>query len=122
MHSDIYELPDLKVEMTFGKFVVIIASIFLFLILPINLINTYFPEINPNNSSIQEQSTEGRVAGVETSLTGDVDNIDNQIPLLGDFNLNSQSGVFVLLGLILIGISVLLTLYLFISGRKEEKA
>src|SRR5688572_2635730 len=113
MYTDVEELPELKVNMTFGKFVMIIASVFIFLVLPIQVITTYFPQLDPNKS--QETENIGRVAGASTDLNN---TSELKIPILNDsIDLNSQDGVFTILGMVLIGIAVILIVYLILESR-----
>jgi len=108
--QDIYELPKLRFNISFTKVAVVIATIFTFFVLPISFISNVLNDAG---------STSGRVAGVATNISKT--NIV-EIPILNiAFNLNSQSGLLIIGGLILVGISAILMIYLLLDNAKYKK-
>lgn len=123
MYSDANELPKLKAEFTFGKFVFILVSIFLFIILPINIINTYVPQLNPSGSESQDnfEVSTGRVAGADSQQDIVTTGNDLTIPFINvAIDLDSQSGSLILMGIVLLGISIILSIYLLVDSTKKN--
>lgn len=112
MHTDIYELPQLKFELDTKRAVFIVFTVLIFLVLPIYAID-YAQNYTSNSST-----TSGSVAGAFTDISTKDSTVD--IPLLNyELNLNSQAGAFIVLGSLLITISVLITMYLIFRSTKK---
>ena len=102
-NPDVYELPRLKAELSFTKIIISIFSVFFFFIVPIVLIE------QSKNPTVQVD--QGKVAGISN-----IPIEENTIFIFNQtINLNSQVGLLVILGIILLGISILLALYLAID-------
>lgn len=111
MHTDVSELPQLKIEIDSKKIIAIMATVFTFLVLPIYTID-YMQQ-----SSTKEELSSPSVAGAFSEETS---SSIIQIPFLNqELNLNSESGALILLGITLITISLILTIYLFFKSPKK---
>jgi len=109
---DVYELPNLKVEFSFKKLIASVLSVVIFLILPIAGIDSLI------RSSNAPPVTQGQVAGISTSTISS----DNNIYILGQtIDLNSQSSILAIGGLILLGLAIILTIYLIIDSSLTSK-
>ncbi|SRR5260221_2904732 len=106
MKRSVFEdLPQLKVELDLPKFLVIIITLVFTLILPIGV---YYQVQNQTNQEIS-----GQVAGISTTKQS------TAFTLLGfNIDLNSQTGVLILVGLLLFGISAILIMFLIIDNYK----
>ena len=120
MYKDPYILPKLKTELSLPKVLVIIITILFTLVIPAELI-TYYNRTSTNSSSETSKNTNSQnssVAGVTTEKSSQ--NID--IPFLNtSINLNSQSGVFILAGSILIGVSLILLMFLVVDNTRVKR-
>lgn len=109
MKNDIDKLPKLNIEIDFKKFFVTIFTIFLFFLLPAYLIE--------NNKTQNIQNFAGRVQGIDTINYG-----EGTFEIFGKtFYINSEQGVFLLLGILLIGIAVILAIFLWIDNQNIKK-
>src|SRR5690554_5595274 len=120
MHKlSVNELPKLKpIDLNTQKVVAIFVSVFLFFILPVagiehlnqtSLINSY----DQNTTQIAASNTNpvtGRVAGVSDQNTNKI---------LGLY-LNDEATLFLIGGIILIGISILLIIFLIVDSRRSK--
>ncbi len=107
---DVYELPKLKFDFNLRKLIVASISIFVFFLLPVLVIQSL-------TTTVQNVEVgNGRVAGVNVSTNEELINI------LGfELNLNSKGGIFILLGIILVGISIILFLFLMYDNLRIKK-
>lgn len=108
MHKESVPLPKFKVELTSGKVIAIIVMVCLFFILPVIVINTV---------SFKQNNSTGQVAGIATDRMNSF--VFPEITL--DIDLNNQPGVLILAGMILTGIGIIITLFLFIDSSKFKK-
>lgn len=105
---DVYELPKLKFDFNIRKLIVGVFSVFLFFVLPVLVIQ--------NISTVVQNPERGRVAGIN------IDSNEELISLLGiEIDLNSKGGIFILIGSILVGISIILFLYLIYDNLRIKK-
>ncbi|GIW58895.1 MAG: hypothetical protein KatS3mg086_180 [Candidatus Dojkabacteria bacterium] len=106
-------LPQLKPEITFAKVVTILVTITLFFALPAWLIETYIAP-QPFN-----QQTQGQVAGITTDDSSNISNNTN-LPI-GSIDINSiQPQVFIVAGIILIGIALIVLLFLIFDQQRRK--
>jgi hypothetical protein len=126
LYNDIYALPKPKAHVTFIKLLVAFNILMATLVIPALGI-TYYQ--NRQESFIENQSalaqqvqttstnnTTGRVAGVSTS------NNAFKLPLVGTIiDLNSSSGLLIVVGIGLLGISMILLLFLIVDNVKIKK-
>jgi len=104
--ADIYEkLPKLKIYLTIPKFLVIIITISISFILPASLFNSQKFDSKPKSE----------VAGISTQRQDDSNIQSNPI------NFNDQSHLLIIVGIILIGLSILIIIYLFIDNIVIKK-
>jgi hypothetical protein len=127
LYNDIYALPKPKAHVTFIKLLVAFNVLMATLVIPA-LGVTYYR--NRKESFIENQSafvqqnqttntnnTTGRVAGVSTS------NNAFKLPLVDTvIDLNSPSGLLIVVGIGLLGISMILLLFLIVDNVKIKKA
>lgn len=109
------DLPKLKVDFNLGKFIATVIAINLFLILPISLIESTRNVAN-NNPKIAE---DGRVLGLSSEVQVSQ---TSEYQLFGvAFDPNSESGLLVVMGLILLGISILILTFLIVDNYRSKK-
>lgn len=110
---DVYEIPNLKPEMSLKKIVATFGAVFIFFVIPVVAIEAI---THPNNL----QNISGRVAGISTTLSneGTASNIINFFGL--QINLNSQTGLIAMGGFLLVGIAIILAFYLLIETLKSH--
>ncbi len=115
--------PREKLEISLTQLLMITATVVAVLVIPAQLIsfarygNTRSPysasivaEQNPSGQSANATSNTGKVAGVQTE--GSIINIPGTTIQV---DLNSQTGLVVIAGLVLISIAIILLLYLLLS-------
>lgn len=118
MYTEPDLLPQLKPDITFGKVVATIITLVLFLALPIGIIDTYIQPDNPQPQPVSTSST-GQVAGVSTSSNSE-DVIT--IPVIEyDLELESQGGLLILAGSVLIGIAIVMLMYVLVVEQKVKR-
>jgi hypothetical protein len=116
-HKDIYELPQLKMEITITKIFLIIVGVTFSFVLPFFAIENYKQSSN-TTTEIASDSSNGQVAGVSTEAT----NSTFIIPLTNtEVDLNSQSGSLISVGMILIGVSFILLIFLLVDSVRSRK-
>ncbi len=140
MHNNLYKPSEQKFEVDFAKSLIIIVTLLLTFVIPIQVVtylksqpislnlatntvnntqkNTQSAPATSKGTSAGGTTTSGKVAGAST-----VKGIESiNIPIINQtIDLNSQTGLLILLGTFLIGISVLLVLYLVIDGAREDE-
>jgi len=105
---DSYLITDLEINLNPRKSLAIIFSVFLFLVVPIVIIENIFNR--PANSA-------GQVAGISTTT-----DTTSFIVLFGQrFDLNSQAGLLIIAATLLIGIAILLIIFLIIDSKRSRK-
>lgn len=107
------DLPKLKVDFSFGKLIVSVVAVNLFLILPISIIE------GTRNSLPTNIAEDGRVLGLTTEI-----HVKDSVEytLFGvPFNPNSESGLLVVMGLILFGISLLILTFLIVDNQRSKR-
>lgn len=142
MHNNLYKTTEPKIELDFAKSLIVIVTLMVVFVIPVQII-TYYRSQTPapsvsstattntaangsqatlKNSTAAGTATTSKVAGASTTKSS-VKGVESiNIPLINQtIDLNSQTGLLILLGLFLIGISILLTLYLLIDGAREEE-
>lgn len=112
-------------EISLVQVLTVFAVVFMTLIIPAQLF-TYSQGRNSNetaynlsnvaeranNTSTTTSTSQGRVAGVSTDKNSVI-----QIPgTTSTINLNSQTGIFIIAGIILIALALILVIYLLITG------
>jgi hypothetical protein len=112
--KDIYEqLPKLKVDLDLPRFLIIVITIFATFVLPAQFIQYYKTQSETQIATPQS----GQVAGLATqksSSTIKVPFTDTEV------DLNSQAGVMIVGGMVLIGISIILIIFLLIDSYKSK--
>ncbi len=115
MYKQVHQ-PTTKIEITLPKVLTIIASILLFLIIPIQL--TTLVKSNIDQEKEQQETTtstnQGTVAGVSTQKENKEANI------LGVSIKEDESSIYIITGTVLIGISFLLILYLYKETKQSK--
>jgi biopolymer transport protein ExbD len=110
------ELPELKIiDLTPARVIAILFSVLLFFVTPVSVI-TYYKN-NPVNldfsaSSSTKTNTTGQVAGVSTEASSAFFGID----------FNKESGIIFTVGLILVGVSIILIIFLIVDNIRYKKA
>ncbi len=113
-HPDDYKMTHLETDFSTKKIFALILSVLLFFVVPIVTIETISSKISKNIS-------DGQVAGVSTTQTNFTNS--NVLNLFGvSLNLNSQSGLLILGGVVLFGIAIILIIYLFIDNNAKNKS
>ena len=104
-----YRNKNQNIDLDFRKFVAIVATLLLFFVLPISVINQNIPR---NVEPVSEE-TEGRVAGVSTSETS-----ESISTTQSELNLET---LFLTLGILFTGTSIVLATYFVVSSLKIQK-
>lgn len=109
------DLPKLKVEFNLGKLIATVVAVNLFLILPISLV-----ENSRNNSSNTiAVSDSGRVLGLDSSAETIT---TTQYQVLGvAFDPQTENGLLVTIGLVLLGISFLILVFLIVDNQRSKR-
>jgi len=111
-HPDDYKMPHLEADFAARKLIAGILSIVLFFIVPIVAIETI-------GQKLYTASSEAQVAGISTTT---VNTSTSNLNLLGlEVNLNSQSGLLAIGGMVLFGIAIILVIYLVIDDNTKHK-
>jgi hypothetical protein len=100
-----YRKRNNNFDLDFRKSLAILATLFLFFVLPISVINQNIPQ---NAPAIEED--EGRVAGVTTDVIES--NQNNEV--------NAET-LFLTLGILFFGISIILATYFLIQSFQIRK-
>lgn len=118
------DLPELKViDLTPARIVVIVATVFMFFVIPITVITQYkndpqmFEKI-ANNLRGQPQQT-GQVAGATTTTKKEEPSAPKILGL--EVDMNKESGIVFMVGLLLVGISIILIIFLVVDNMRYRK-
>lgn len=113
-HPDDYKMTHLETDFSTKKIFALILSVLLFFVVPIITVESIGKQLSHN-------PTEGNVAGVSTSQASATNS--NVLNIFGaNLNLNSQSGLLILGGVVLFGIAIILMIYLFIDNNAKNKS
>jgi hypothetical protein len=130
MNPDYYKRQDKLIDLDVTKFLIILVTVFVTVIIPAQLI-TYFQK-NPNEldniianithkpSSTNQNTNSGRVAGISTSASASSEEA-SVLGIFGDINLYDQSTQYLMLGGFFISISLLTIGYLLATEKKPKK-
>jgi len=111
------DLPELKiVDLTVARAVVIFASVTLFFVLPvlgITYLQTHLVNLTAQENTTSAQTTQPQVAGVSTDASTENANV------LG-IDMGSEQGLLLTIGIILVGISLIIVLFLIAENTKKR--
>lgn len=116
MYEDIYELPQLKPDITLGKIIVTALTIAIFLVLPVWYIDSNL--MVHDEPQPVDTSSSGSVAGAFIQ-PGQNESVLTLPFTQTKIDLSSESGLYILVGTSLIALSGMLSLYLLITSPKS---
>lgn len=141
MYKDLYRVPQPKVDIDTPKALTIVATIFLFFVIP-SIGISYFQSRMPENASVKQiysfdsdedkketkteapksttsNSTErkGSVAGSSVDTAGVSTTKDIYFPLVGEITLNNKSGILMIAGFLMVAFSSLVFIYLLVDNK-----
>lgn len=131
MYKDLYKVPEPEIDIDTPKALVIVATIFLFFVIPVIGINYYKSQNtkdeivanfssnkNTKNEEVKNPTRSGTVAGASTDETLGINGTKNiYIPIIGNIEMDSKSGVLMVSGILMIAFSCIVFAFLLIDNK-----
>lgn len=113
-----YEISKKNRDLTFNKVLIALSAVFVFFVLPCITINTV-QRINQEDQLRKEVTQQ--VAGISTT-SEEVNNKGTYIPFLNSFiDISPQSGLFIIVAIVLFTIAFALILYLILQDKRKNR-